>query len=145
MKKIGWIVPEICNVSLFLCNKFSTWKRKTKLFGIHLSSHIFFCRARTCIIIWKHFWKYWVITEIHNTFFSTLCGKDGNGATILFLELKTMIIGADAAEFWPSIFLLTYYCQRDLMFGVFLEINICASKVSIFVNFDFDLHFQGLN
>ena len=38
--------------------------------------------------------------------------------------------------------LIIYYCQRDLTLGVFYR-NIGATKISIFVNVDLDLHFQG--
>ena len=52
-----------------------------------------------------------------------------------------MVIGRDAAEFWPTLnFFITCYRHRDLT--VFFR-NIRASEMKIIVNVDLDLHFQG--
>ena len=54
-----------------------------------------------------------------------------------------MVIGHVAAEFGPPLnFFITYYPKRDLTLRVFLEV-FALQKISIFVNFDLDLHFQG--
>ena len=54
-----------------------------------------------------------------------------------------MDIGCDDAEFRTHFkFLITCYHQQDLTLAVSLKI-FWVSKISIFVNFDLDLHFHG--
>ena len=52
--------------SLYPCNPFFTWKRKTVLCGdpYHLAP-LFFCRARVPLSSVKHFQKCWVTSAIH--------------------------------------------------------------------------------
>ena len=55
-----------------------------------------------------------------------------------------MAIGSNGAEFgYPSKSLAAYYHQRDLTLGLVFLINIRFSTMSIFVNVDLELHFQG--
>ena len=51
-----------------------------------------------------------------------------------------MVIGSKDAELGNH-FLTTYYRKWDLTVGAFK--NIRLSKLSIFVNYDLDLHFRG--
>ena len=52
-----------------------------------------------------------------------------------------MVIGHYATKFGFSLKFLIY-CLRDLTVGVFFR-NILVSKISIYVNFYPDPHFQG--
>ena len=58
-------------------------------------------------------------------------------------EIKTIIVGGNAAEFGcPRNFVITYCRRRDLTVGSLFRI-VCASNMIIFVNSNPDLHYQG--
>ena len=64
-------------------------------------------------------------SDIHNTFcFPFYLEKVENGAKLF--EIMAMVIGSNDAEFdYLFKFLTTYYRQRHLTLGVFLEIFAC--------------------
>ena len=93
------------------------------------------------MIILKQLWKWWIISEIRNTFcFRLYLENVENGA--IFFKTKTMVIGLAAAEFvHHSNLLNTSYPQRYLMTWFLLK-KYSRFKIRIFVNLCTDLYFH---
>ena len=105
--------------SFFPYNPFSTWKRRTKLCGNSVASHIF--------------WKCWVISEFCKTVCFPLYLEKGN-KPLTFLLKKKIVIGRDDTEFGSigDFWLHITVRQRDLDIGRSLEI-FALQKLNFFL------------
>ena len=109
--------------SLFHATHFQSGKGRLSCAATNIALPTLLLSQSTSIIICKTFWKCWVISEIHNIFFVFHSTWKRWKMEQHFWKQRQWQYDAEFG--YRLKFLITYYHQRDLTLGVYLEIFAC--------------------